>query len=55
MSEMYGDLLAIWIKAFGLMELTDSGVDTGIPRVTPDVLGELHRGEAEVGCIFPAK
>jgi hypothetical protein len=31
MPEMQGDVLAIRIETFALVELTDSGIDTGIP------------------------
>jgi hypothetical protein len=30
---MARDVLAIWIKTFGLVELTETSVDTGIPRL----------------------
>jgi hypothetical protein len=31
MTEMSGDILAVWIEAFRPMELSQSGVRTGIP------------------------
>lgn len=49
---MPGDLLAIWIKPFGSMELMESRVNTGIPRGPTDNHGKYHRGEAEISCIF---
>jgi hypothetical protein len=29
--QMLSELLAVWIKAFGLVELTESFIHTGIP------------------------
>jgi hypothetical protein len=44
MPKVLGDILAIWVKAFGLMEITDSGVNTSIPRACLNPDKEFQRG-----------
>jgi hypothetical protein len=41
LSKMTCDVLAIWIKAFGSMELTESGVYASIPGAPVDFCSEL--------------
>jgi hypothetical protein len=40
-SKMARKVLAIWIKAFGCMELTKSRIHTGIPEISLDFDSQL--------------
>jgi hypothetical protein len=43
--KMARKLLTMWIKAFGSVELTESGVGASIPGVPPDYRSELYSSE----------
>jgi hypothetical protein len=55
MTEMSGDVLTVYIEAFRLMELSQSGVNTGIPGPPFNIGGERDGRESQPNCIIDAK
>jgi hypothetical protein len=37
MTEMPGNIQAVWIEAFGPVELSESSVNTGLPGLAKDI------------------
>ena len=52
---MPSDFLAVRIETFGLVELTESGVNTSIPGPPLDLHAEPYGGEPKVSCVLLAK
>jgi hypothetical protein len=44
---MVSDILGVWIEAFGLIKLTESGVNTFIPGPSPHLCVERDGRESQ--------
>jgi hypothetical protein len=55
-TEMPRNVLTIWIKSFGAVELSESVINTGIPGPPPDIHGESDgRGSQTSGFLRAEK